>query len=103
MVLSVPLLPMINSFIILFNMSFHNLLACCPCLRQVRGLEVATHQRLLTFGRDFASRSILRPKYHILDDLFSILKGVVGEGALQCIHLVLVLLVGCAAEHVRRS
>jgi hypothetical protein len=37
---------------------------------------VATHQRLLTFGPDFASRLILRPKYHILDNLFSILTKV---------------------------
>jgi hypothetical protein len=76
LVLSALLLPMINSSTILSNMSFHNLLVYCPCWRQVRAREVATHQRLLTFGRDFASRSILKPKYRVPDDLFSILTKV---------------------------
>jgi hypothetical protein len=68
-----------------------------------QGPEVATHQRLL-FRTRLASRSMLRPKYHIWDDLcFRIHKGVAGEGALQCIRLVLVLLVGCATKHVRGS
>jgi hypothetical protein len=69
-----------------------------------KGPEVATHQRLLTFGRDFASRSIFETEISCPGrPLLHTHKGVVGEGALHYIHLVLVLLVGCAAEYVGRS
>jgi hypothetical protein len=89
-------------FTILSNMSFHNLLVCCPCLRQGPGSGYApalAHFRTRFCLQVNFEAEISYPGQPLLHTH----KGVAEEGTLQCIHPVLVLLVGRAAEHVGRS